>query len=382
MEIPPGTCEHPAPSRVSSHGSLLPAQPMSTPELFTRLVFGLLLVGANAFFVMAEFALTRIRQLDQEDFTGDRRLELAWEMTDRLEIYLTACQLGITASSIVMGVVAEPAVTGLLSPLASAVGVGPDAVPWVSVVLSVAVINLVHAVWGEQAPTYLGVERPREVARRTARGIYWWTRALRPVIAAGDRLAKWTLGLIGVTMRRSWTEAPAEADGDDVDRAELRRRMGEVLAGGGLSRDRRQEILNALAIQHLPVHRIMVPREEMVTFSTQVSLDENLGRLARRGHVRVPLLGEGGEADVRGVLYVAALVAHMDKLRSGATSLEALAVPAMRVPAGLEVSTLIDRFQDEEQELALVEEEGTVIGIVTTTDAFEAIIGELRDPFD
>lgn len=64
------------------------------------------------------------------------------------------------------------------------------------------------------------------------------------------------------------------------------------------------------------------------------------------------------------------------------TSLEELATAILRLPASCPVSEAIDRFQEAHQELALVEEEGRVVGLLTVTDAFEAIAGELDDPFD
>lgn len=144
-------------------------------EIGIRLGAGLALVFVNAFFVASEFALTRARQLTREEFTGEPGLERAWEMTERLEIYLTSCQLGITTSSILLGVVAEPAVTALLEPLIGGLDLAEGTRHVVSIVLAVVVINLVHKIWGEQAQTYPGVERPRLVARWLAPGLYGWT---------------------------------------------------------------------------------------------------------------------------------------------------------------------------------------------------------------
>src|SRR6056297_3419517 len=89
---------------------------MNGPELALRLSAGLLLILANGFFVAIEFALTRVRQYSESEFDvpGLRR---AWEMTQDLEIYLTSCQVGISATSIAVGIVAEPALATLIDPL-------------------------------------------------------------------------------------------------------------------------------------------------------------------------------------------------------------------------------------------------------------------------
>lgn len=76
-------------------------------ETALRLGGGLVLLLANAFFVVSEFAMTRVPQFDESAFEGSRGLELAWEMTERLEVYLSGCQVGITIASVGLGVVAE-----------------------------------------------------------------------------------------------------------------------------------------------------------------------------------------------------------------------------------------------------------------------------------
>ena len=91
---------------------------MNPTAIGLRLVAGVLLILANGFFVAIEFALTRARQFSEEEFVdGDQRLERAWKMTQELELYLTTCQVGITASSIAVGIVAEPALAALFEPL-------------------------------------------------------------------------------------------------------------------------------------------------------------------------------------------------------------------------------------------------------------------------
>lgn len=354
---------------------------MSGLEVALRLAAGLVLILLNAFFVVTEFALTRVRQHPREEFEADPRLRLAWQMTERLEIHLTGCQLGISLTSILLGVLAEPAVSRLVGPVLGWVGVGGSAIPVTSVIVAVIVIQLAHKVWGEQAPTYLGIERPKHVARVTAPILNAWTKATYPVIWLGDGLAKWTLRLFGVEMRRSWTKPRGRARPGGGGYAELRRQMGEVLSHGELAPDRRREILNALAIETIPVREIMVPRDRVVTLRAGAPFDANLRVLAEHAHVRFPLV-DGSLDDCVGIVYVPSIFRRLDDLRAGRAALDELAAPPVRVGPEAKVSEVIDRLQDEGQEVALVFEDGQALGLVTATDAFEAIAGELSDPFD
>ena len=354
---------------------------MVATETALRLVGGVVLLLANGFFVTTEFALTRVRQFPREAFRGPG-LDRAWAMTERLEIYLSGCQLGITVSSVGLGVVAEPALAAVLDPGLVALGLvspGPGGHTALAVVVALAVINLLHVVVGEQAPTYLGIERTRLVARYGAPPLYAWTTLMSPVIRVADWVAKRLLGLFGVEISRSWTEAEGEAP--PATRADVMRQMADSLARVGLDDERRTEVLNALAIGEIPVRDIMRPREAIVAVSTADDLESNLDRMAASPHVRFPLVGDDLEA-FEGIVYTPAVLRHREALADGTLDLADVAVPPLTVAPDAAVSEVIDRFQAAGQELALVVDDGSVVGLVTATDAFEEIAGELEDPLD
>ncbi|AKU07094.1 MULTISPECIES: hemolysin family protein [Haloferax] len=361
-------------------------------ETALRLGGGLVLLLANAFFVVSEFAMTRVPQFDESAFEGSRGLELAWEMTERLEVYLSGCQVGITIASVGLGVVAEPAVAATFDAVLGGGGSAGSHTS-LSVGLALVVINLSHVVLGEQVPTYLGVERSRTVAKYTAPVLYGWTKLMYPVIVVADWLAKRLLSLVGVEITRSWQEAEIdeEEDGDGsagegprLSRGEVRSQMGDILAQGSLPEDRREEVLNALRIGELPVRDVMVPADRVVALSVDASTDESLERIrANPQHSRFPLVGDSLD-DVRGVVYAPTVLSNIDRLQSGDRRLEDIAAPPLSVLSDLSVSDLIDRFQAENQELAMVRdpEGGSVVGLVTASDAFESITGQLYDPLD
>jgi CBS domain containing-hemolysin-like protein len=353
---------------------------MSSLEIALRLIGGVFLTSANAFFVVTEFALTRLPQLDPAD--DPPGLERARQITDELEIYLTGCQLGITTSSILLGVVAEPAFTYLFQPLFELLGLSAAVTHAISVVVGIVLINLIHKIWGEQTPTYLGVERPRQVARKTAWALQAWTTVAYPFIMAGDGLAKGTLRLFGIEVERSWTDEE-QSDEDEVTAnvSAVRREIGEVLSRADLSRERRGEILRAVDIEHIPVRAIMVPRSEVVALSTTDELHENLEQMRAHSYSRYPLLDPDWD-QVYGTLYTKTVFRHLPELEDGSTSLAGIAEPPVWVDPELSISDLIDRLQRKQQEIAIVRTDGQVRGLVTSTDAFEAIAGEMEDPGD
>jgi CBS domain containing-hemolysin-like protein len=349
---------------------------MNSAEIGIRLVAGVLLILTNGFFVAIEFALTRARQFTEDEFLdGDSRLERAWEMTQELELYLTTCQVGITASSIAVGIVAEPALAALFEPLfatSSLATVGAGAI------IAYLIINLVHLTHGEQTPTYLGVERSRMVCRYGAAPLYWFYVIISPLITLGDWVAKWTLRLFGIEMTGAWLEAE-----EDVieSRAQLRNRLSSLLERGEISGERHDEVLSALAAGTIQVSDVMVDETDVVYLSTDASIEENLQRVSETPHTRYPLVGEDPEA-VEGVVYVPRVIDQIEELKAGDVTFADIAAPPMTVSEDITVSDAIDRFQAESQELALVLSEGEVVGLLTATDALEAVMGELEDPLD
>lgn len=247
-------------------------------------------------------------------------------------------------------------------------------------ILAFVIINLLHLTHGEQTPTYLGVERTKFVTRYGATPLYWFAKLLYPVIVLGDSVAKWTLGLFGVEMTGAWLETET----DRVEsRADLRHRLGTLLDRGNLSEERQEEILNAFTVGKRPVSDIMTDREDIIFLSTAVSAQENIDRIGTSPHTRFPLIGDD-PADYRGVVYVPAVVDQIDELRRGEVTFEDIAAPPMTLRADTLISDAVDQFQDEHQELALVyeEDEENVGGLITATDALEAVMGEIEDPLD
>jgi CBS domain containing-hemolysin-like protein len=347
---------------------------MPTVEVAIRLIAGIGLILANGFFVAIEFALTRARQYPEAEF-DEPGLRRAWEMTQDLEIYLTSCQVGITASSIAVGIIAEPALAALFEPLVAntflaSIGTGG--------IIAFVIINLVHLTHGEQTPTYLGVERTKFVARYGATPLYWFHFLIAPVIRIGDGVAKWTLKLFGVEMSGAWLETEM----DSIEsRAELRNRLSSLLEQGDIPDERREEIMNALQIEDIQIREIMNPREDIVALSTEITPEENFERMAETPHTRYPLVGDD-LVDFRGIVYVPRMMIYRDELETGERSFEDLASPPMTLSPDTDVNDAIDQFQAENQELALVIENGEVVGLVTITDTFEEVIGEVRDPID
>src|SRR5919197_2354409 len=159
----------------------------------------LVLVLLNGFFVAAEFALVRSRRahLEKEMEEGRRGAALALEISEDLSRYLSACQVGITLTSLGIGFLGEPAVAELIEPVFGT-GVSHSVSLAISLALAYLIATSLHITIGEQVPKIYAIQKSEPVAIRTARPLLWFTRVFHPFIAALNWASNGILRLLGV----------------------------------------------------------------------------------------------------------------------------------------------------------------------------------------
>jgi CBS domain containing-hemolysin-like protein len=162
------------------------------------LVLLFVLIALNGVFVAAEFALVRSRRtrIEQLAAEGSRGASSVLDQLDRIDEYLSACQLGITMASIGIGFLGEPAVAQLIEPifgsLSHGVAVG------ISVAIAYALVTTLHVVVGEQAPKMFAISRPEDSARSLAAPLRWFRRISAPFTVALTWMSNALVRLFGV----------------------------------------------------------------------------------------------------------------------------------------------------------------------------------------
>src|SRR5690242_208007 len=161
------------------------------------LVFLLLLIAVNGFFVAAEFAIVRSRRqrLEQLRDEGARRASLALEEIDHVDQYVATSQVGITLASLGIGFLGEPALATLLEPIFG--GLFSHAVALaISIAIAFTIVTFLHVILGEQAPKMLAIGRAEGVLLRVAGPLRFFRRILHPLIVATNVPANWIVGKV------------------------------------------------------------------------------------------------------------------------------------------------------------------------------------------
>jgi CBS domain containing-hemolysin-like protein len=336
------------------------------------LLFALLLVFLNGFFVAAEFALVKVRptQIDPYVSEGLRRAKIARHMIRHLDAYLSATQLGITLASLALGWIGEPAFAWVIEPVVRAVvGENPQLLHSVALTISFLTITILHIVLGELAPKSVAIRKSEATTLWIALPLYVFYKVSFPAIWVLNHTANALLKLIGI--------APVSESELGHDEEELRLLLSSSHASH-LSLQKRELLDNIFELSHRVARQLIIPRQDVVYLSIARPLTENL-RLARRsGHTRFPLC-EGDLDHVIGVIHIKDLFRRERPL----TSLQEVAREIAFVPETLELDRLLKRMRTERFHMAaVIDEYGGVSGVVTLEDVIEEIVGQIQDEFD
>jgi CBS domain containing-hemolysin-like protein len=342
-----------------------------------RLAVTLLFVLINGFFVAAEFALVKVRsaRIDALAAEGRSAAVSVRGILARLDLYLSACQLGITLASLVLGWLAEPAVATMLLAGAHGLGLPIDDSPWVhgvALALALTIVTILHMTIGEQAPKIWAIQRPEETALRTSRPLRLFTLVFRPLIALVNAISNALLRVAGA-------QPHGELDGV-YDVEELRTVIAASATAGHLTKRQRGLVQNVLGLVEQEVRHILVPRVDVVSLDVDAHEDEQRALLRESRHSRLPLV-RGDLDDCLGIVHVRDVLAAL--LGGQTPDLAQMARPAVVVPDAQPLGRFIGGAQASGDHAAIVvDEHGTAIGMVFLEDAIETIVGPIRDELD
>jgi len=334
------------------------------------------LVAANGFFVAAEFALVRARdqKVDQMVEDGMRGAALARGQIDRIDEYLSACQLGITMASIGIGFLGEPAIASLLEePLGDVVSHGVAVA--IAFAISYLIVTSAHITVGEQVPKIYAIMHPEATARRVARLLAAFRKVFKPLIWALNTASNWMLRLLGVDARADFE--------DDLSNAEdLKLLIVRSATGGKIDPGEAGMLSGVFHLHEQEARQVMTPIPAVVTVDISATAEQALRRCVDSGHTRLVVTEDGNTDRVRGLVHNNSLARRV--LDEGPdASIESSVKDALIVPETKSLDDLLADLQRERTSLAVViDEYGRTSGIVSIEDIVEEVVGEIADETD
>jgi CBS domain containing-hemolysin-like protein len=340
-----------------------------------ELIFVLFLVLANGFFVAAEFALVKVRlsQIEQLSRRGSFPARVARNVLQHLDSYLSACQLGITLASLGLGWVGEDVGKKLLRPALGSIGFPQAAADYLALPLAFVLITFLHISLGEQAPKIMAIRAAQPTALVVSLPLTVFYKGLWPFIWVLNKASNLMLRVIGVRAGSSGEQLPNEE--------ELRLILAESAAGGELSRRERLMMENVLDLEEKVTRQVMVPRRDIVFLTTRRTSEENLSIIAESQYTRFPLC----DGDLDRVIGMVHTKDVLGAIASG-NPLPVLTKLSRKLPffpETMRLDVLLREFQRNRTHVAMVVDEyGTVSGMVTFEDVLEELVGPIQDEFD
>ncbi|MEN1989890.1 MULTISPECIES: hemolysin family protein [Paenibacillus] len=348
---------------------------MDSERYALNLVLVAILIGFSAFFVAVEFALVRVRssRIDQMIAEGNKRAMAVKQAVANLDGYLSACQLGITITSLGLGWLGEPTVESLLHPLFEAMRIPEAIAGFLSFVIAFVTITYLHVVVGELAPKTIAIRKAETVALLTSGPIIWFNRIMYPFIWLLNGSANQLVKLFGIKPASEHEEAHSEE--------ELQIIINESFESGKINQSEFGYVSRIFAFDEMLAKEIMVPRTDMVCLYLNKTNEENLDIIRQEQYTRFPVVNESKD-DIIGIINTKQFFLELYG-NDAPVDLSSLIQPVSAVHETTPVKDLLKKMQKDGVHIAvLVDEYGGTSGIVTIEDVLEQIVGEIRDEFD
>ncbi|HET7129869.1 MAG TPA: hemolysin family protein [Gaiellaceae bacterium] len=325
------------------------------------------LILLNAFFVAAEYGLvtsrrTRILELEHE---GDRRARSVRRITSDPPRFISAMQLGVTISSLAIGALGEQVLAHHFDAVMAS---------FLAVILALLIVTYLHVVIGELVPKGIALGHPERTALAVSAPVRGFFVVFRPLI--------WILQESSALILRALGLQPPGAEHEAHSEAELRMLLSSSAEQGEIEHEEQEMLYKVFDFADKEVADVMVPRPEVVAISIALPAEEALKAVLESPYTRYPVYRESLD-DIVGVLHIRDLIGALHDRGIVSVDMEELVRAAYMVPETKDLGALLTEFRRTNQHMAIViDEYGSMEGIVTLEDLLEEIVGEIEDEFD
>ncbi len=335
-----------------------------------------LLVLANAFFVVSEFAIVKMRRTKLEELAhaGNKRAQIALKIHHKMDTYLSAIQLGITLASLGLGWIGEPAVSKLLENLLGDFFVdNPILLHSISFGVAFGFITLMHVVLGELIPKSLAIQKTETFVLIVAYPLYLFKRTFYPFIWVLDSLTLFCLKLMGIT--------PATENDMTHSEEEIKLIVNASKQGGVIDDTESEIIKNAIDFSEIFAHEIMIPRQDMKCLYLSDSYEHVMDFVRNTKHTRYPLCDKDKD-NIIGMIHIRDLLENTVEM-PGKELLSKIKRQILFVPENKSISEVLHLMMSRHIHVAIVVDEyGGTAGMLSMEDILEELVGDIQDEHD
>ncbi len=342
---------------------------------FLWVLMALSLVLLNAFFVAAEFGMVRLRptRVEVMQETYGLRGKILARVHKHLDVYLSACQLGITLASLGLGWIGEPAFSALLMPFFDFIEIIPSAmVHFLSFFIAFSLLSFLHIVIGELMPKSLAIRQSEKVSVWTALPLYGFYWLMFPAI--------WLLNTCSNFLLKLFKLHKVHKGENFYSSEEIKLILNASHLHGELKKAERDIIEHTLDFADLQVTDVMRPIDEMVTLNINLPVDQLLKTVMETHYSRYPII-DGTHQNIIGIVHVKDLFSTLHDQKQ-ITSLKEIIRPILKVTTDLPTLDLLRKFRAGMPHFAVIYQRSeSPIGFITLDNLLHILVGRIKDEF-
>ncbi|MDQ6596328.1 hemolysin family protein [Bacillus salipaludis] len=336
-----------------------------------------MLIAFTAFFVSSEFAMINVRttRIDQLISEGKKEAELAKKVITNLDGYLSATQVGITITSLILGWLGEPTIREILDPIFDRIELPFSFKQVISFIIAFLIITFFNVVIGELAPKTIAIQKSEDIILLFAPLLIWFYRLMYPFIWILNRSARLVSGLFGIK--------PVSENDMVLSEEELRMILSQSYESGEINQSEYRYVNKIFEFDNRIAKEIMVPRTEIIALSKDATMKEIIETVREEKYTRYPVI-DGDKDNIYGIVNIKeVLVDCIQQKCNEQEPLKTYLKPVIHVIETIPIQELLVKLQKCQSHMAILSDEyGGTAGIVTVEDILEEIVGEIRDEFD
>ena len=331
----------------------------------------LVLTILNGVFSMSEIALVSSRRskLETDARNGDHQAQVALDLSNSPNRFLSTVQIGITLIGILLGIFSGDTLTTDVQQMVAQVEFLRPYAHTVAVVLVLLFLTYMSLVFGEVVPKRIGLSNPEGIAKTMAAPMIFLSRITSPFIA----LLTFSSDLLMKLLRIRPNE-------NAVTEEEIKSLIQEGTTGGAIEEIEQEIVQNVFQLGDRKITSLMTNRQEIVYLDLEDEPAENRAKILEHRHSVFPLC-KGGVDDVVGLIYTKDLLG--ENLDTELRRLDVMKRDALFVPENNRAYQVLERFRERKQYVGMiVDEYGGVLGMVTLNDILDVLVGDINDDAD
>ncbi len=332
-----------------------------------EIIILLALIFLNSLFVMSEIALVSARKSKLETMAekGDVKAKKALNLSNNPEIFLAAAQIGITFIAIVTGVYSGERFSHYISPWFEKIGFLKPYAQTIATTIIVIVVTFLSIIFGELIPKRIGLLRSESIARMMAGPMYGFAKLTHPFVWLLNKLSSIFFNIFNIKRSKD----------DAVTEEEIKTLITEGTEAGTIDETEQHIIERVFHLGDRNITSLMTHRSDIIWFELDDTEDKIKQKIIQEPHSVYPIC-EGEIDNIKGVVSIKDLYVSADS-----TLFKELMKPALFVPENNSAYQVLEKFRESREHCCfIVDEYGSVLGLISLNDILEAIVGDIPQP--